>query len=227
MSNAISIVLEGATYQGSVAILRDAEVLAERSIEEGETPGKRSGDRLMPAVSDAMKAAGAERRDIVRIVCGSGPGSFTSLRVAGSIAKGLATGYDVPLFAVNSLLLTVAGSGTKLVAGSYLSILNAMRGEYFALRVEVAENGYLLPVDGIRMVSGQELSRLAVDEPTLKCIGPGQELDVLPHARGAARLLGDILSSGSVDLTSWEPNYGRLAEAQVKWEAAHGRPLTA
>jgi len=28
-----------------------------------------------------------------------------------------------------------------------------------------------------------------------------------------------------VDLASWEPDYGRLAEAQVRWEAAHGRPL--
>ena len=27
------------------------------------------------------------------------------------------------------------------------------------------------------------------------------------------------------DLAAWEPGYGRLAEAQVKWEAAHGRPL--
>ena len=29
----------------------------------------------------------------------------------------------------------------------------------------------------------------------------------------------------AVDLDAWEPSYGRLAEAQVKWEAAHGRPL--
>jgi tRNA threonylcarbamoyladenosine biosynthesis protein TsaB len=28
-----------------------------------------------------------------------------------------------------------------------------------------------------------------------------------------------------VALDTWEPAYGRLAEAQVKWEAAHGRPL--
>jgi tRNA threonylcarbamoyladenosine biosynthesis protein TsaB len=28
-----------------------------------------------------------------------------------------------------------------------------------------------------------------------------------------------------VSLDAWEPAYGRLAEAQVKWEAAHGRPL--
>ena len=30
-----------------------------------------------------------------------------------------------------------------------------------------------------------------------------------------------------VDLDRWEPDYGRLAEAQVKWEATHGRPLPA
>jgi tRNA threonylcarbamoyladenosine biosynthesis protein TsaB len=34
-----------------------------------------------------------------------------------------------------------------------------------------------------------------------------------------------IIESGPVDLASWEPEYGRLAEAQVRWEAAHGRPL--
>jgi tRNA threonylcarbamoyladenosine biosynthesis protein TsaB len=28
-----------------------------------------------------------------------------------------------------------------------------------------------------------------------------------------------------VNIGSWEPAYGRLAEAQVKWESAHGRPL--
>ena len=35
-----------------------------------------------------------------RIVCGAGPGSFTSLRIAGAIAKGLAFACDRPLFAV-------------------------------------------------------------------------------------------------------------------------------
>jgi tRNA threonylcarbamoyladenosine biosynthesis protein TsaB len=35
------------------------------------------------------------------------------------------------------------------------------------------------------------------------------------------------MRSGPVDLAGWEPDYGRLAEAQVRWEAVHGRPLTA
>jgi tRNA threonylcarbamoyladenosine biosynthesis protein TsaB len=39
-------------------------------------------------------------------------------------------------------------------------------------------------------------------------------------------MLAAIIEAGPVNLASWEPDYGRLAEAQVRWEAAHGRPLT-
>jgi tRNA threonylcarbamoyladenosine biosynthesis protein TsaB len=34
-----------------------------------------------------------------------------------------------------------------------------------------------------------------------------------------------IDDDGPADIASWEPLYGRMAEAQVKWEAAHGRGL--
>ena len=48
------------------------------------------------------------------------------------------------------------------------------------------------------------------------------------RARAAvARLETCSRRAGPVDLDAWEPAYGRLAEAQVKWESAHGRPLPA
>jgi tRNA threonylcarbamoyladenosine biosynthesis protein TsaB len=46
-----------------------------------------------------------------------------------------------------------------------------------------------------------------------------------PHAAEAAQSLALAAAAGPVDLARWEPRYGRLAEAQVKWEAAQGRPL--
>jgi tRNA threonylcarbamoyladenosine biosynthesis protein TsaB len=49
--------------------------------------------------------------------------------------------------------------------------------------------------------------------------------DVLPHARGVATVLDSIVAEKEADVNTWEPIYGRLAEAQVKWEALHGRPL--
>ncbi|MDF1506325.1 hypothetical protein, partial [Roseisolibacter sp. H3M3-2] len=37
----------------------------------------------------------------------------------------------------------------------------------------------------------------------------------------------DALALAPVDLALWEPDYGRKAEAQVRWEAEHGRALPA
>ena len=118
----ITIALEGATYEGSVAILRGGQVLSDRSLGSDNGGVQRSGrgERLMPALAECMAEAGVLSNAIVRIVCGSGPGSFTSLRVAGSVAKGLASGYGVDLYEVSSLLLTVAGATTNLAPGPYL-----------------------------------------------------------------------------------------------------------
>ena len=59
-----------------------------------------------------------------------------------------------------------------------------------------------------------------------RLIGPAEELSVAPHARGAV-VLGHLVAwPEAAPVAGWEPTYGRLAEAQVKWEAAHGRALT-
>jgi tRNA threonylcarbamoyladenosine biosynthesis protein TsaB len=229
MMRSYTIALDGSTYQGSVAILGDSQVVAERSLGgEQAGSGKREpgrGDALMPAVAECLKATGIKGEEIARIVCGAGPGSFTSLRVAGSVAKGLAVGYGVDLYAVSSLLLTVTGARPTLQPGEYLSVLDAMRGEYFAARVTLLPDQTVIQPEPTTLVGVEELMALAEREPLAKIAGPGQRLDFHPHARGVASLLESVVRGGPVDLASWEPSYGRLAEAQVRWEAAHGRPL--
>jgi tRNA threonylcarbamoyladenosine biosynthesis protein TsaB len=223
-----TLALEGATYEGSVAILRESEVVAERTLraEDGDSPRARRGERLMPAVAECLEEASVGRSEIARIVCGSGPGSFTSLRVAGSIAKGLAAGYGVELHAVSSLVLTVTGAQPSLPIGEYLSVLDAMRGEFFATRIVLRPGGAAVQTEPVSLISAEHLADLAQRERALRIIGPGQQIDAHPHARGVAPMLGVIIEAGPVNLASWEPDYGRLAEAQVRWEAAHGRPLT-
>jgi tRNA threonylcarbamoyladenosine biosynthesis protein TsaB len=163
--------------------------------------------------------------DIARIVCGAGPGSFTSLRVAGSVAKGLAAGYGVELYAVSSLLLIVSGAQPSLPNGNYLSVLDAMRGEFYSARI-IFNAGVPVQSEAPTLLSAGQLEEVRLRETALRIVGPGQQIDVPPHARGVAPLLASIVESGPVNLASWEPDYGRLAEAQVRWEAAHGRPLT-
>ena len=222
-----TLALEGATYEGSVALIADSIVVAERTVrrEDADPSKMRSGERLMPAVAECLAEVGVERGQIIRIVCGAGPGSFTSLRVAASVAKGLAVGYGVELFAVSSLLLAVTGAQPPLVPGEYLSLLNAMRGELFAARVILEATGVASLTAPATIISVDRLAEIVERERAVKVIGPAQLCDVGPHARGVAPILGKIVESGPVDLASWEPDYGRLAEAQVRWEAVHGRPL--
>ena len=226
-SRSFTIVLEGATYESSVALLEDSRVVAERSInpEDSGLPRRGSGEQLMPAVAACLAECDVKRGEIARIICGAGPGSFTSLRVAGSVAKGLATGYGVKLYAVSSLLLTVSGAEPPLEPGDYLSVLDAMRGERYVARVRLESGGLARQTGPASILSAAQLADLATREPGLRIVGPGQQNEGSPHARGAAPILDAIIESGPVDLASWEPDYGRLAEAQVRWEATHGRPL--
>lgn len=180
----------------------------------------------MPAVAECLEEAGVKRGEIARIVCGAGPGSFTSLRVAGSVAKGLASGYGVDLFAVSSLLLTVAGAKPRLAAGDYVSVLDAMRGEFFAARVHLLSDGFATQIEPTTILSDDQLRESVDRDGSARVIGPGQQIDAHPHARGVAGVLSAILEAGPVNLAAWEPDYGRLAEAQVRWEATHGRKLT-
>jgi len=227
MTESYTLALDGSTYQGSVALLRGAKIVAERTLkeEDGAAPRAGRGEKLMPAIAECLRDAGVKRGEVARIVCGSGPGSFTSLRVAGSVAKGLAAGYGIDLFAVSSLLLTVTGARPPLPSGEYLSVLDAMRGEFYAARIALHQ-GVASQTEPPTIISSERLDDFRVADYMLKVIGPGQQIDAHPHARGVAPLLEALIHDGPVDLASWEPDYGRLAEAQVRWEAAHGRKLT-
>lgn len=215
-----TLAVEAATSRGSVALLRGLEVVVAKEVM------MRADDqeRLLPAVAACCDEAGVAPRDLARVVCGAGPGSFTSLRIAASIAKGIASATGCDLHAVSSLALTVAASVPVLPKGRYLSVLDAYRNELFALDVEITPGGEVRFTDNARIVAAADVDSVAA-EAGARVIGPDQELDAWPRAEGVAALLTDVLAAGPVDLVSWEPNYGRAPEAQVRWERAHGQSL--
>jgi tRNA threonylcarbamoyladenosine biosynthesis protein TsaB len=218
----ITLALDASTYVGDVAVLDDNRILAEASVAMKGA----EHERLMPAVVDVLRSANVDVDAIDRIVCGAGPGSFTSLRIAGAISKGIACGIGAPLFAVHSMALIVAGAPP--LPGRYLAVVDALRGEAYVGLYDVDGEGKIAQLEPARIVSVNDVEDLATDFGA-RTIGPGRELcSIVANPRaGAVALLDDVISaSGPVDLASWEPAYGRLAEAQVKWETAHGRPLS-
>lgn len=222
--DALVLALDAATIEGSVALSRGARVLAE------ETVAMRGADeeRLLPAVERVLRAAGVAVGQLDAIVCGAGPGSFTSLRIAAAIAKGIAAARALPLYAVASPLLIAAGARDTLAPGSYIALLDAQRGEFFGTPLSVDDDGVPHATDATRLVTTNDLATALRQSPA-HVIGAGTVGHMRPHARGVARLVaaGAAGAITPVSLASWEPVYGRLAEAQVRWEAEHGRSLTA
>ena len=219
----ITLVLEASTYAGSAAVIDGTRVLAERAV----AMRGREHEALMPAVADVLADAGAGPGAIERVICGAGPGSFTSLRIAGAIAKGIALAAVCPLVPVSSLALIVA-SREPFVPGRYLAAIDALRGEHYVALFEVNGTGDVSALGPeLRVPSDDVLERAAAHEAV--AVGPGREgaAHVDPRASAAARLADLLDRSEAADLARWEPAYGRLAEAQVKWEAAHGRSLEA
>lgn len=216
----LTLVLDAAAGSGSIALLRDARLLAERTV----VMKSEEEERFLPAVIATLSEAQVGPSELARVVCGAGPGSFTSLRVVAAAAKGLAQGLGIPLFAVPSLALIVAGDSRTQSPGRWLATLDAMRSERYAAVVTVGEDGMLRAVESLGLVPAQEVATRATALHAIP-IGPDEPLQALPHARGLLRAWDLVQRQGPVALAAWEPVYGRLAEAQVKWEAAQGHPL--
>ncbi len=215
------LVIEASTTVGSVALLREGAVMQSRVVAMGAS----RDDALFPAIIAVLGAADMVPGDLQAIVCGAGPGSFTSLRIAVALAKGLAHATGCPLFRVPSLLLA---AGTYELPGQYLVHADALRDERFALPVLIHGDGSTRADGPMTRVAMSELDAVASGRRLL-AIGepPGQHDDRTVVAPRASAILqvDDWWVHGPVSLESWEPVYGRLAEAQVQWEVAHGRAL--
>ncbi len=211
----ITLAIDASTYAGTVALFEGDTLVSEHEV---AMRGERE-ERLMPAVAQCLSAFDV-RSKLQRVVCGGGPGSFTSLRIAGAIAKGLAESTGASLYSVSSLGLMVAGID-GIAPGAYVAVLDAMRNESYVARVVVDLSGMVTSVSEPQLVPSNELAEFAGADVLA---GRGLALEASPHARGVARMKATGLVR-EVSVDSWEPQYGRLAEAQVKWESAHQRSL--
>ena len=66
--------------------------------------GAQTSAHLIPAIQGLMAQADLKFEQLQAIVFGCGPGSFTGLRTACSVAQGLAFGADVPVLPIPTLL---------------------------------------------------------------------------------------------------------------------------
>jgi len=96
----VIIGIDAASANLSIALLEpDGQMIAD----DGWATAQRQSAELLPRLNDLVRRADRQLSSTTLVAVGTGPGSFTGLRVAMALAKGLALGLGRPLVGVGSL----------------------------------------------------------------------------------------------------------------------------
>ena len=195
----LTLAFDTATSVATSALVSDGDVLGERTSR---------AVRLLADVDELLGAAGAEPAELDRIVVGTGPGSFTGIRMGVAAARVLAFALEVPLAGIPTLDALAAG------APGALPVVDAGRREVFTL--VGGQPAVLLPAE-LRFAAGticvgdgavryrEQLEALGAEIPPRN-----SELHV-PRARFHAVLASDYVEPDAVD-----PLYLRQPDAERK-----------
>jgi len=133
------LALETSSKYGSVALVRDGQVLGFEEYEELNA----HAERLLPLIETVLRGAGCSRTDVTRIAVGTGPGNFTGLRVGISLAYGLGIGLGVPVVGVGSL--ACVANAARVGFDVILVLRDARKAEFFAAAFDGALQPLLEP----------------------------------------------------------------------------------
>mgnify|MGYP000403927893 CR=1 FL=1 len=122
------LLIETATEVCSVGIAQQGRVLSVQ--EEGD--GVNCSAQLTLLIEACLRAADLSLRHLDAVAVSSGPGSYTSLRVGVSTAKGICYALDKPLIAVPTLQALAAGARSQWPSSApvrWVPMLDARRQE--------------------------------------------------------------------------------------------------
>ena len=120
--------IETATKNCSVAVSKYNEVLC---CKEFADAGYAHAEMLHVFIEEALQEAQITPNDLSAIAVGSGPGSYTGLRIGVSAAKGLCYALQIPLIAVDTLEI-LAQQVKNISSGFIIPMIDARRMEVYS-----------------------------------------------------------------------------------------------
>lgn len=191
------LAFDTATDVTTTALVRDGEVLGERV------------SRAVRVLADAdalLRDAGAEAAELSQLVVGTGPGSFTGVRIGLAAARGLAFSLSIPVAGVSTLDALAAGASgaVPVIDARRKEVFTLLGGERQCLRTEE------LPVEPGALYVGDGAVRYRALLVAKGAEVPPDESELhLPRARFHAALAQDFGPAEGV-----EPIYLRVPDAE-------------
>lgn len=207
------LALDTATPAVTVAVHDGERVLAAAT----QVDARRHGELLLPAIDRVLAEAGRGLADVTAIVAGTGPGTFTGLRVGLATAAALGAAGGVPVHG----LCTLDGMAYACddAAGPFLVVTDARRKEvywarYGDRRTRVAGPAVSQPGDVPRDAAG--LPAAGAGALLYPEAFPGARGDLPGHGSAAAlaALAAERLAAGEA-LPAPVPLYLRRPDARV------------
>jgi tRNA threonylcarbamoyladenosine biosynthesis protein TsaB len=201
--------LDTATDLAACCLWRDGHALAERTL----ASPPRAAQHVLVLVDELLAERVTALGDVGAIAVGTGPGSYTGLRVGIAAARSLGFALGVPVCGVSTLEALLAGAGEGAIA-----VIDARRGEVFAAGPDI-EPGVLPPARLAELAAGAvcvgdgALRYRALLEDAGAVVPPDGDARHVPHARAHARLASEAGFQGST-----EPAYLRPPDAKAAAE---------
>jgi tRNA threonylcarbamoyladenosine biosynthesis protein TsaB len=186
------LAFDTATDVATSALVLDGEVLGERASR---------AVTLLEDVDALLRQAGMHTRELEGLAVGTGPGSFTGVRIGLSTARGLALALGVPVAGVSTLDALAAG------APGALPVIDARRREVFVPGRVLAPADVEIEAGRLCVGNGAVRYRELLEAEGAE-IPPDGDDRHLPRARFHAALAKDFGPAEEV-----EPLYLRVPDA--------------
>lgn len=224
------LALDTSTDSMSIAVQRGQGVCTQ--LWQKTAPGgAQTSTLLIPSIQALMAQAGLQFGDLTAIVFGAGPGSFTGLRTACSVAQGLAFAAALPVLPIDTLLAVAEEAHWQTGAAQTFAVtalLDARMDELYSASYIFASGLYQqikccslikaenLAWNGIDVLAGNVFATYGARLPEL-----AQQVSALPTATALLRLAPALLAAGhGVRADQALPNYIRNKVAQTTQERA-------
>ncbi len=121
------LALDTSTEYCSVALSLDGKITS-----RSELAGQRHSEVLIQMLDEMLASAGIKLAHLDGIAFGTGPGSFTGVRIACGVAQGLALGAGLPVVGVCTLqALAQAANHDNANHDKVIAVLDARMGEVY------------------------------------------------------------------------------------------------